>query len=64
MTDDQRANCPDDDLLPCGCLLRYSVVDGMNTMTVSPCRLGCPNFATVLGMADEEGKDVEFRHAP
>ena len=52
---------PDDDLLPCGCLLRYSVVDGVNTMTVSPCHQSCPNLAVVLGLGRGKGIAPEYR---
>lgn len=55
------SDCPDDDLLPCGCLLRYSVVDGVNTMTVSPCRQSCPNLAAVLGLGRDKGIDPRYR---
>ena len=55
------SDTPADDLLPCGCLLRYSVVDGVKTMTVSPCRMNCPNLIDTLKMGQEKGITSEFR---
>jgi hypothetical protein len=63
VADEPMSDCPDDEVQPCGCLLRFAVVDGVRTMTVSPCRLGCPNLASALALADEMGKNVEFRRA-
>jgi hypothetical protein len=53
---------PPDEVLPCGCVLRCAVVDGVNTLTVTPCRQTCRNYLNLLGMAvREEGKLVEYR---
>jgi hypothetical protein len=52
---------PPDEVLPCGCLLRCAVIDGVNTLTVIPCRTTCRNYRNALGLADEKGLDVEYR---
>ena len=52
---------PPDELLPCGCLLRYTVVDGVKTMTISPCRMNCRTLADTLRLGMEKGIAPEFR---
>ena len=55
---------PPDEVLPCGCVIRCSVIDGVNTMTYIPCRETCDNYRNALGLADEKGLPVERRMAP
>lgn len=55
---------PPDTVLPCGCVIRNDVVDGVNTMFFIPCRLDCRNYTNMLAMADEQGKPVEQRQGP
>ena len=52
---------PDDVVLPCGCLIRCAVIDGTNTITISPCRQSCPNLANAIALANEQAKPVEYR---
>lgn len=55
------SDVPDDVVLPCGCLLRHAVIDGVNTMTISPCRQSCPNLANALELAANKGIAPEYR---
>lgn len=55
---------PPDEVLPCGCVLRCAVVDGVNTLTLIPCQTSCVNYRNALGLAAETGKNVEYRRAP
>lgn len=55
---------PEPVTLPCGCFINPVVENGVNTFKITPCRLGCTNLANALGLADEQGKPVEFRSAP
>jgi hypothetical protein len=55
---------PADEVLPCGCLIRCTVVDGVNTLTISPCRTDCRNLANALELGREKGIAPEFRRAP
>lgn len=52
---------PPDDVLPCGCILRASLVEGTRTLTVIPCKQSCRNYRNLLGMAEEREVPVEFR---
>jgi hypothetical protein len=52
---------PDDVVLPCGCLIRCAVIDGTNTMTISPCRPDCRNLANTLDLAQGKGIAPEYR---
>ena len=52
---------PADVVLPCGCIIRCSIVDGVNTMTMTACRAGCTNVAAALQEADNQGKPAEVR---
>lgn len=54
---------PDDVVLPCGCLIRCTVVDGVNTLTVSPCRMDCRNLADAIDLARDKGIAPEYRRA-
>jgi hypothetical protein len=49
---------PSPDLLSCGCLLTYAIVDDLNVMTVSPCRLDCENLAFIREESARQGKPV------
>jgi hypothetical protein len=52
---------PPDEVLPCGCIMRCAVIDGVNTLTVIPCRVTCRNYQNMLGLADEKGIAPEYR---
>ncbi len=54
---------PSPDLLRCGCLLTYAIVDGLNVMTVAPCRLDCENLAFIREESARQGKPVSEREA-
>ena len=64
MPADGPLSIPPDEVLPCGCVLRCAVIDGVNTLTLIPCRTSCVNYRNALGLADETGTNVEYRHAP
>lgn len=55
---------PPDQVLSCGCLLRCSVIEGVNTLTVVPCRAGCTNYEDVMGLAAKKDVPVTYRPAP
>ena len=55
---------PPDEVLPCGCVLRCAVVDGVTALTIAPCRTSCANYRNALGMADDAALPVEYRQAP
>lgn len=44
---------PPDELLPCGCLLKCSVVDGVKTLTYIPCKETCVHYRATLRLAQE-----------
>lgn len=51
---------PPDEVLPCGCLLRCSVVeDGVKTLTIIPCRPSCKNFNNALDLARDASLPIE-----
>jgi hypothetical protein len=52
---------PDDVVLPCGCLIRCAVVNGVNTLTISACRQNCRNLANALELARDRGIAPEYR---
>lgn len=52
---------PADEVLPCGCVLRYAIVNDTRTMTVIPCRTTCKNYRAMLGIAAEEGTPIVYR---
>lgn len=55
---------PPDEVLPCGCVLRCSVDDGVNVLTIVPCREGCRNVQNAIALAAERRKPVVHRFAP
>jgi hypothetical protein len=55
------SDIPNDDLLPCGCVLRYSMAGDIKTMTVIPCQMNCRNLIATLEMGMEKGIAPEFR---
>lgn len=55
---------PPDEVLPCGCLMRCTIVDGVKTGTYIPCRQDCKNYRDMLGLAQEGNKPVTWRRAP
>ena len=54
---------PPDVVLPCGCIIRCSVVDGVNTMTLIACRPTCTTVRDTLQLADELDKPAEVRRS-
>lgn len=52
---------PEPDVLPCGCVITYTIVDGVKTMTMSPCRTSCDSVRWVREEALTQGKPVENR---
>lgn len=58
------SDIPADEVLPCGCFIACSVVNGVNTLTVSPCRPDCVNLRNLLGLAAEKPVPVSHRVAP
>ncbi len=55
---------PPDEVLPCGCVLRCAVVDGVNVLTLIPCRTSCPNYRNAIGLATDSDVPIEYRQAP
>lgn len=55
---------PPDDVLPCGCVLRCAIVDGVRYMTYVPCRVSCPHYLNMLDLAAQRGVPVEYHRAP
>lgn len=49
---------PEDAVLPCGCLLRCSIVDGIRTLTYVPCKETCVHYRAALGLAQETDTPV------
>jgi hypothetical protein len=49
---------PADELLPCGCLLKCSVVDGVNTLTYIPCSQTCVHYLNTIDLAQDANKPV------
>lgn len=62
MTDEPPSDSiPSDEVLPCGCVLRCAVVEGVNTLTLIPCRQSCVNYRNALGLAADKGLKPEYR---
>ena len=55
------SDIPPDEVLPCGCIIRCSIVNGVKTLTYIPCRQTCVNYRNTLGLADDKGVPVEKR---
>lgn len=55
------SDIPPDEVLPCGCVLRCAVVDGVNTLTYIPCRQSCVHYRSALGLAAELDVPVHYR---
>lgn len=63
MTPESDQGIPPDDVLPCGCVFRCSIVNGVKTGTYIPCRETCVNYRNMLGLAAQANKPVERRMA-
>lgn len=55
---------PSPDVLPCGCLLTYSIENELRTMTVSPCHPDCEYLQTIVNEATMQNKPIERKPAP
>lgn len=51
---------PKPSLLPCGCLLTPTIIDGERTIVYSPCSMDCVNLRNATGLAREVGKPVRY----
>lgn len=45
-------------MLPCGCVMRASIEDGVRTITYIPCKLSCENYRNTLTLAEGAGLPV------
>lgn len=54
---------PPDEVLPCGCILRCSIEEGIKTFTFVPCHLKCINYKNAIKLAKEAGVRIERREA-
>ena len=50
--------------LDCGCFINPEVIDGVNTLTTSPCRMDCPNLKLLTDLVAAEGKPTIYKEAP
>jgi hypothetical protein len=55
------SDIPPDEVLPCGCVLRYSIVEEVRTLTYIPCHLDCRNYLNTLELASEENIPVDYK---
>jgi hypothetical protein len=55
---------PPDEVLPCGCIIRCSIVEGVNTLTVIPCEQSCVHYRNLIGMGEDKGISIQYRKAP
>lgn len=55
---------PPDEVLPCGCIMRSIISDGVEVLVIIPCRKDCPNYSDVIEMAMQDGLPVMYRQAP
>jgi hypothetical protein len=55
---------PSPEVLPCGCVLKYSIENGLNVMTVSPCHPDCRYLGMIIEEANQCGKPIERKEAP
>ena len=55
---------PPDQVLPCGCLMRCSVEDGIRVTTYIPCNDDCVNYREMLTEVRKRGKPIEYKAAP
>lgn len=54
----------DQDVLPCGCVLRRVINNGVKEFQIIPCRSDCKYLAYALEETQRQGKPVETRYAP
>jgi hypothetical protein len=54
----------DQQVLPCGCVIRRAVVDGRREFQIVPCHLDCRYLAYAIEESQRQGKPVETRRAP
>lgn len=52
------------EVLPCGCTLEGSIIDGEKVLTVVPCRPDCTTVADLAGLAGGAGIPVTYEEAP
>lgn len=52
------------DVLPCGCVLRKVVRDGVREFQIIPCRSDCKYLVYVIEESQRQGKPIEERLAP
>lgn len=52
------------DVLPCGCVLRKVIRCGVREFQIIPCRSDCKYLAYTLEESERQGKPVEHRRAP
>lgn len=55
---------PETTVLPCGCVMRCTVEDGVNVVTIVPCRQTCTNLRYAVDLAGAKGKPISTREAP
>jgi hypothetical protein len=55
---------PPDEVLPCGCIIRCSVVEGVKTLMYIPCRKDCAHYLNMLRLAAEANRPVTKKEAP
>ncbi len=49
-----------DEVLPCGCIFRCSIVDGVKTGTYIPCKQTCVNYQNMLKMSAEKSMTIKM----
>ena len=51
------------DILPCGCIIKALVIDGVNTVQYYPCSETCSNYADAIELARKGNKPIHRRNA-
>lgn len=51
-------------VLPCGCTMELSVLDGKNMLQMVPCHADCQYLKWTIEQMEHRGKPVAFGEAP
>ena len=51
-------------VLPCGCTMELSVLDGKNMLQMVPCHADCQYLKWTIEQMENRGKPVAFGEAP
>lgn len=53
-----------DQVLPCGCVIRCALAQGIRVTTYIPCNEDCVNYRNMLDEAQSQNKPIEYKEGP